>query len=173
MRRNLKNVIMRHQHLPADAYSTMVIPSNRHWNPNAIHIATTAPLEDWSSGLPPIVERTITPRTAVQTTPTAGSDPAQSPGTPAYVDLTADNSDKGTAPTRDEQHGSARKQDKAKRKHVATGKPRGRPPKDSKPDGDPDKVRERRLSTTDVVSPKFGIMVDVLCVVIVEVSLGV
>ena len=130
---------MRHQHLPADAYSTMVIPSNRYWNPNAIHIATTAPLEDWSSGWPPIVERRITPRTAVQTTPTAGSEPAQSPGTPAYVDLTADNSDNSTAPTRDEQHGSATKQDKAKRKHVATGKPRGRPPKDPKPDGDPDK----------------------------------
>ena len=34
-------------------------------------------------------------------------------------------------------------------------------------------VRERRLSTTDVMSPEYGIMVDVLFVVIGEVSLGV
>ena len=134
-----REAFMRHQHLPADAHSTMVIPSNSYWNPNAIHIATTAPLEDWSKGWPPIVERRITPRTEVQNTPTAGSAPAQSPGTPAYVDLTTENSDNSTVQTMDEQHGSATKQDKTKRKHVATGKPRGRPPKDPKPDGDPDK----------------------------------
>ena len=85
------------------------------------------------------MERRITPRTEAQNTPTAGSVPAQSPGTPAFVDLTADNSDNGTAQTMDEQQGSAAKQDKLKRKHVTTGKPRGRPPKDPKPDGDPDK----------------------------------
>ena len=116
----------------------MIIPRRRDWNPNGIHVATTAPLEDWSKGWSPIVERRITPRTEAQNTPTAGSAPAQSPGTPAFVALTAENSDNGTAQTMDEQHGSATKQDKAKRKHVASGKPRGRPAKDPNPD-DPDK----------------------------------
>ena len=132
---------MRHQRLPADVHSTMIIPRRRDWISNAIHITTTAPLEDWSKGWPPIVERRITPRTEAQNTPTAGSVPAQLPGTPAFVDLTAEISDNGTAQTMDEQQGSAAKQDKPKRKHVAIGKPRGRPPRDPKPDGDPDTGR--------------------------------
>ena len=132
---------MRHQRLTADVHSTMIIPRRRDWNSNSIHVATTAFPEDWSKGWPPIVERRITPRTEAQNTPTAGSAPAQSPGTPAFVDLTAENSDNGTAQTMDEQQGSAAKHDKPKRKHVATGKPRGRPPKDPKPDGDLDKGR--------------------------------
>ena len=129
---------MRQQRLPADVHSTMIIYRRRDWNPNAIHVATTAPLEGWSKGFLPIVEQMITPRTEAQNTPTAGSVPTQSPDTPAFVNLTAENSDNGTVQTMDEQQGSAAKQDKPKRKHVAIGKPRGRPPRDPKPDGDPD-----------------------------------
>ena len=99
-------------------------------------MSTTAPLEDWSKRFPSIIEKRITP-----TTPSAGSVPTQSPDTPAFVDLTAENSDTGTVEHMDEQKAAASKQGKPKRKHVATGKPRGRPPKDHKPDGDPDKGR--------------------------------
>ena len=136
-----REAFMRHLRLPADSYSTMIIHRRPDWNPNAIHVATTAPLEDWSKGFPPIVQRSITQRTDALTTPAAGSTPVQSPYSPAFVDLTAENSDTGTVEHMDEQEASASKQGKPKRKHLATGKPRGRPPKDPKPDGDPDKGR--------------------------------
>ena len=96
----------------------MIIPCRSDWNPNAVHVPTTAPPEVWSKGFPP--ERSFASRTATPTTPSSGSVQVLPTPTPSFIVLTADNYDTGTAQDMDEQHVSARTQNKHKWKHVAT-----------------------------------------------------